>query len=223
MSQPDERPNPYVGPRAFEESEGVRFFGRERECEELFHLLLARRLVLLHAPSGAGKSSLVRAALIPRLRTDGFVVRPVIREGAESGLGMLANRFRVATLLSLDRDQQLETEELASLSLNAYLACNASPDAAEEVLIFDQFEELLSAAPADRAAKEAFVRELGALIENPRIWALFLLREDYLGALKPLLLPIPTRLVATYRLDLLDSDHARQAIQGPVRALGGGD
>jgi ATP/maltotriose-dependent transcriptional regulator MalT len=48
--------NPYVGPRSFDDGEGARFFGRERELEELFHLLLARRLVLLHAPSGAGKS-----------------------------------------------------------------------------------------------------------------------------------------------------------------------
>ena len=217
--------NPYVGPRAFEEGEGARFFGREREQEELFHLLLARRLVLLHAPSGAGKSSLVRAALIPRLRDEGFRVRPIIRVGLEASAGMGANRFRVATLLSLDEGrppaERLTADELSTLSLSDYLARNPAPDDGEEVLIFDQFEELLSADPTDRAAKDGFVSEIGALLENSRRWALFVLREDYLGALKPFLLPIPTRLAATYRLDLLDPKQARQAMQGPARAMGG--
>ena len=226
MSQSDERPtNPYVGPRAFEEDEAARFFGREREREKLFHLLLARRLVLLHAPSGAGKSSLVCAGLIPRLRERDFLVRPVIRVGLEAAAGVGTNRFRVATLLSLDEGrppaERLTADELSTLSLSEYLARNPAPDDGEEVLIFDQFEELLSADPADRTAKDVFVSEVGALLENPRRWALFVLREDYLGALKPFLLPIPTRLAATYRLDLLDPEQAGQAMQGPARAMGG--
>ncbi|MBX0330984.1 hypothetical protein K2Z83_25345, partial [Oscillochloris sp. ZM17-4] len=215
--------NPYVGPRAFEEGEGARFFGRERELEELFHLLLARRLVLLHAPSGAGKSSLVRAALIPRLRDEGFLVRPVIRVGAETVVRG-DNRFRAAALLSIDEGlpphERLTADELATLSLHDYLERHPAPDDAEELLIFDQFEEVLSADPTDRAAKAAFFAELGALLESPRIWALFVLREDYLGAIKPFLLPIPTRLTATYRLDLLDPAQARRAMQGPARAAG---
>ena len=215
--------NPYIGPRSFEEGEGARFFGRERELEELFHLLLARRLVLLHAPSGAGKSSLVRAALIPRLRDEGFLVRPIIRVGTELTVRG-PNRFCVATLLSLDEGrapaEHLPIETLATLSLADYLAREPATET-EEVFIFDQFEEVLSADPNDRATKAAFFSELGTLLENPRRWALFLLREDYLGALKPLLQAIPTRLAATYRLDLLDPTQARQAMQGPARAAGG--
>lgn len=215
--------NPYVGPRAFEEGEEARFFGRERELEELFHLLLARRLVLLHAPSGAGKSSLVRAALIPRLRNEGFLVRPIIRVGSEATAGT-NNRFRTATLLSLDEDrapdERISNNTLANLSLAEYLVYTPIVEA-EEVFIFDQFEEILSIDPADRATKTAFFTEIGALLENPRRWALFILREDYLGSLKPFLLPIPTRLAATYRLDLLDPVQAKQAMQGPVRAVGG--
>lgn len=93
MTQPNDLPNPYVGPRAFEEAEESRFFGREREREKLYHLLLARRLVLLPAPSGAGKSSLVRAGMIPRLRQKVFLVRPVIRVGAEAASGSACSRF----------------------------------------------------------------------------------------------------------------------------------
>ncbi|RRR66912.1 MAG: hypothetical protein EI684_19850 [Candidatus Viridilinea halotolerans] len=228
--------NPYVGPRAFEERDGARFFGRERELEEVFHLLLARRLVLLHSPSGAGKSSLIQARLIPRLRDEGFMVHPPIRLRGEAPAG--ANRFTLATLLSLGEPAQtdettlhdllgltrpairLSPTELASLSLSAYLARRPPPEG-EEVFIFDQFEEVLSLDPADQATKQAFFAQLGAMLEDPRRWALFAIREDYLGALRPYLLPIPTRLAATYRLDLLDPSQAMQAIQGPARDGGG--
>ncbi len=59
------RPNPYPGPRAFQHGEAL--FGRERETAQLLDLLIAERVVLLYAPSGAGKTSLVQAALVPEL------------------------------------------------------------------------------------------------------------------------------------------------------------
>lgn len=165
----DRPPNPYIGPRAFEESELARFFGRERELEDLFHLLLARRLVLLHAPSGAGKSSLVRAALIPRLHDEGFVVHPVIRAGAEAAAGAGANRYVYASLQSLDEGrstaQRRPAAELARLSLASSMG-GRSANGDEQVFIFDQFEEVLSTDPTNRAAKEVFFAQLGALLET---------------------------------------------------------
>ncbi|HEX7180799.1 MAG TPA: hypothetical protein VF756_03085, partial [Thermoanaerobaculia bacterium] len=53
--------NPYVGPRPFEL--GERLWGRDEETAGLYYLLSAERIVLLHSPSGAGKSSLVQAGL----------------------------------------------------------------------------------------------------------------------------------------------------------------
>ena len=66
-SQEAERANPYVGPRAFEEEESQYFFGRDQEIEILSSLVMARRVSLFFAQSGAGKSSLLRAGLIPEL------------------------------------------------------------------------------------------------------------------------------------------------------------
>ena len=58
-TEPREPPaNPYVGPRPFRK--GELFFGRERETKGLLNMLLAGRIVMLHSPSGAGKTSLVR-------------------------------------------------------------------------------------------------------------------------------------------------------------------
>ena len=66
--------NPYVGPRPFETGEPL--FGRDRELRELLYLLSGERIVLVHSPSGAGKSSLIQAGLIPRLRARFDVWRP---------------------------------------------------------------------------------------------------------------------------------------------------
>ena len=217
----DRPANPYVGPRSFEERDGDRFFGRERELEELFHMLLARRLLLLHSPSGAGKSSLIQAKLIPRMRAEGFTVYPTVRlRGAPPAQ---VNRFIYATLLSLEEAHpaadRLSPAALASLNLATYL--DQQPTQGEELLVFDQFEELLSIDPSDREAKLSFITQLGHVLENPRRWAIFAIREDYLGALRPFLTALPTRLAATYRLDLLNPDQARQSIQSPPGLRGG--
>src|SRR3990172_1222192 len=81
MEIPNPRPNPYVGPRAFET--GEQLHGREREARELLLFLISQRIVLLHSPSGAGKTSLIQAGLIPRLRDEGFYVLPVARVNLE--------------------------------------------------------------------------------------------------------------------------------------------
>ena len=60
--------NPYVGPRAFEEADSKHFFGRSDETRELLSLVVARRAVLFYAQSGAGKTSLVQASLLPNLK-----------------------------------------------------------------------------------------------------------------------------------------------------------
>jgi WD40 repeat protein len=56
----------YVGPRPFQT--GERLFGRGRETTALISLLVAERVVLMYSPSGAGKTSLIQAGLVPELR-----------------------------------------------------------------------------------------------------------------------------------------------------------
>src|SRR5262245_13907039 len=80
--------NPYVGPRTFSEAEKDRFFGREREAQDLLALVLSERLVLFYAQSGAGKSSLLHTRLIPRLREEGFEVLPVGRVSGDLPAGL---------------------------------------------------------------------------------------------------------------------------------------
>ena len=67
--------NPFVGPRPLAPEDAL--YGRDREVDQLLDQPEADRIVLLYSPSGAGKTSLIQAGLVPRLREDGFTALPL--------------------------------------------------------------------------------------------------------------------------------------------------
>lgn len=216
---PGTHANPYVGPRAF--AAGERLYARDRELADLVDLVIAERIVLLHAPSGAGKSSLLHAGLVPRLRAEGLTVLPVARVGLPPPIDC-PDRFTLSVLLGLEedvpKDRQTPLPALAGMALADYLDRRRG-DGDSEVLILDQFEELLTIDPAGRPAKIAFLRQLGAALRRSDRYAVLALREDWLAALHAYRDLLPTRLRASYRLDLLGPTAALAAIQGPAAAL----
>ncbi len=228
------RSNPYIGPRSFRTGEPI--FGRDGEIADLLDLLIARRIVLLYSPSGAGKTSLIQAGLLPRLPDEGFYVRPLLRVSFDAArspeLASLAqlpgyNQFIFSLLYSLESGFSSESpipyEELVGLSLAEYLDGRRPPPAEapeSEVLIFDQFEEILTITPTERKAKQEFFEQLGLALQKRNRWALFAMREDFLAALDPYRIYVPSRFDNTLRLDLLGVDAARQAIREPARLKG---
>jgi len=255
MSSSNTHPNPYVGPRAFDT--GEKLYGRDREARELLDHLIAERVVVVYSPSGAGKTSLIRAGLIPGLRQEGFQVLPVARVSIElpytvetnsqdqpadnsqkiSGVGQennKINRYVYSTLISLEEnlpeDKQTPVDRLAGMTLGEYLAqrpqerdtTDQEGGLQSQVLVFDQFEEILTIDPTDHECKAEFFDQVGSALRDRHRWALFAIREDFVAALDPYLKPIPTRLSNRFRLDLLGVEAARQAIQSPAR-LGGVD
>jgi hypothetical protein len=209
--------NPFVGPEPF--MFGQTLYGRGWETRMLFNLLLSKRLVLLHSASGAGKTSLIQAGLWPRLETK-FRARPLIRLNAVSGAtSTSSNRYVYSTLRSLEPSSPMDAS-IRTLSEYRSGGDKAKP----ELWIFDQFEEVLSLDPIDDREKRVFFEQLAeALVhtKGPR-WALFAMREDYLGAMQPYLKLLPTGLSVRFRLELLDSGAARQAIQKPASGTGVG-
>ena len=226
---PQPQANPYVGPRAFQR--GERLYGREYEVAELLDLIIAERIVLLYSPSGAGKTSLIQAALIPELEQEGFRVLPPLRVSLEPGPAREsplpeANRYVLSLILSLEETlpagQQMPLEELAAFDLDAYLDHRRALTGHQEntILILDQFEEILTVDPTDREAKAEFFDQLGQALRDRGRWALLAMREEFLASLDPFLRPLPTRLSNTYRLELLGPDAAREAIQEPAEGAG---
>src|SRR5512136_328508 len=80
--------NPYIGPRPFQRGERRNFYGRTREARDLLALIKAERVVLFYAQSGAGKTSLLNAQIIPELEQDGFHVLPMARVSSDLPPGM---------------------------------------------------------------------------------------------------------------------------------------
>jgi formylglycine-generating enzyme required for sulfatase activity len=225
--------SPYVGPVPFERQHQNLFFGRQREIRQLMYRLIPQRIVLLHSPSGAGKTSLIQAGLIPALEEEEetFQILPTMQVGQMPRPEDLkdltvSNRYVLSALLSLEEELagkgRPSLAELVEMEFGAYLAERRPPDEdrPNQVLIFDQFEELLTADPTDTQAKAAFFRQVGAVLQHPRRWALFSMREDYLAGLDPYLHPVPGRLETRFRLDLLDKEAALAAIQMPAAAVG---
>jgi WD40 repeat protein len=213
-----------VGPRAFREGEILH--GRDHEIAQLLDVLLAERIVLLHSPSGAGKTSLIQAALMGRLTEEGFEVLPAIRVNIRLPLGSApldaSNRYVFSTLMSLEQgvpaDDRRPIAELARLSLDRYLT-ERPRTADNQALIFDQLEEVL-ADPADQAAKRGFFDELGTALRNRERWALLIMRDDYVAAAEPYLKALPTRARTRFRLDFLGQHAARVAVQVPAEVAG---
>jgi len=228
MTDSQQRENPYVGPRAFDR--GDRLYGRDHELRRLLNLLIAERIVLLYSPSGAGKTSLIQASLVPKLEEEGFRIWPSMRVNQELSPSEIprtsANRYVLSLLLSLEADlaeaDQTPVDQLAGMTLDAYL--NARTNAAErsfdDLFVFDQFEEVLTLDPTDRDVKLEFFEQLGEMLRNRRRWALFAMREEFIAGLDPFVRPIPSRFSATFRLELLSPGPAKQAMQRPARAAG---
>ena len=214
--------NPYVGPRAF--LEGEKLPAHEREAAELTDLLIAERIVLLHSPSGAGKTSLIRAGVVPLLREERIGQKrfqPVplrVKTPVPQGR-TVPNRYVYSAALDLLRDH--DPQELESLTFPEVLhRVRQQLTSGFPVLIFDQFEEILTLDPADWGGQEVFFRELGSVLADRYVWALFSMRDDYIGGLDRFLPYLPGYLRTTYRLDFLQPDAARIAIQEPAHDEG---
>jgi len=218
--------NPYVGPRAFRT--GERLPARDLEAADLTDLLIAERIVLLHSPSGAGKTSLIQAGVVPLLEkkhigsndsTESFHPLPLRVKTPAPADRTMHNRYAYSAALDLLRDQ--DPRELASLTFPEVLRrVRQQLTSGLPVLIFDQFEEILTLDPADRDGQEVFFQELGSALADGDIWALFSMREEYVGGLDPFLQYLPDYSQTRYRLDFLNTYAAKVAIQQPAEDQG---
>jgi Novel STAND NTPase 1 len=209
--------NPYIGPRAFRAGENLP--ARAREQRELTDLVIAERIVLLHAPSGAGKTSLIQAGVVPLLREEcvggsGFQVVPVRISTPAPADRPVHNRYVYSG--ALDLLPAHNHRELESLTFQQVLGRAKQQSASILVLIFDQFEEILTLDPTDWRSLEMFFQELRPVLADGDIWALFSMREDYIGGLDRFVHYFPGYLQTTYRLDFLEPYAAKVAIQAPA-------
>jgi len=203
---------PYRGLEPFTEADAEFFFGRERAIEHLLERLRQEpRFLAVLGPSGSGKSSLVRAGLIPRLRR-GAVPRSdrwafiIIRPGR--------NPFG-----------ELEAEGLSGASQGLVEAVQnwqrLHPEAERLALVLDQLEELLVDCPEE--TRREFVAQLAVLLDSPvPVTVILVMRDDFYSRFVQEVKPLVRWLeggLANVPLTL-EPDELRAMVEEPARAVG---
>jgi hypothetical protein len=206
---------PYRGLLPFSEQDAPYFFGRTDDVRIISANLMAARLTLLYAPSGVGKTSVLRAGVVDELLelTDEFLP-VVVREWSGDTVTAVDAAIAEAagTLLDAAPPEGRDGLELVDLVRGWWLHLDRVL-----LLIFDQFEEFLlyhgDDWEADGDARQ-MARLLGA--REPGWDILLGLREDALASLDRFKGMVPHLFDNYLRLAQLDTTCATEAIEGPI-------
>jgi TIR domain len=220
---------PFPGLLAFQDEDAAIYFGRDDDIRRLIERFEARRaqggakLIALLGSSGSGKSSLLRAGLIPRLKRAGrnWIVAPPIRP-AERPVDGLA--VALATAIGPDTDWRKIKDDLlrsdpkrALADLANDLRVKAGAGEAQILIPIDQAEELFGVADPDEARR--FLEILSqALSEDLPFLAVMALRSDYLGELQSA--ASLTARFEEFSLGPMPLARIPEIIRGPARVAG---
>ena len=214
--------NPYKGLRAFEEGDAPDFFGREELVGELVKRLGHSRFLAVVGPSGSGKSSVVRAGLIPALRggaiagSEGWHIADMF-PGAHPLDGLEAALLRASPDPPPSLMEQLERDQHG---LHRAVLRLLPSDGSELVLVIDQFEEVFTLVE-DEAARTHFLGSLEAVATDARsrIRVVATLRADFYD--RPLLYRGFAELFKS-RVEAvipLSAEELERAISGPAKRV----
>ncbi len=212
--------NPYRGLEPFEAEHRALFFGRDNDIRAVLERLRYQSLVLVAGDSGAGKSSLCRAGVLPQ------VAAGVLEEGREMKTVTLLPGRRPLDALAAVLAPILERkeEELATLLAErpAWLgrALREAHQARRGLLIFvDQLEELITISESKQA--EDFARIIGELaLPAAGVRVLMTVRGDFLTRVCALPGLGEEAERGLYILRPLSAEGVREAIVGPARRRG---
>jgi energy-coupling factor transporter ATP-binding protein EcfA2 len=189
--------NPFPGLRPFESHESALFFGRDEQCDALLTRLARGRLVAVVGMSGSGKTSLVRAGLLPALDR-GYLPSAgsswhiaIFRPGSDPVANLtraLVTRRRPSGVEQEDLDETRALLDASSLGLAA-VARRLLRDRSECLLVVaDQFEEIFRFSRIARSA-DAHVQATACVDllinaceqDDVPVYVVLTMRSDYLG------------------------------------------
>lgn len=226
--------NPYPGLRPFQQEEHHLFFGREEQTSELLKRLNQHRFLAVVGTSGSGKSSLVRAGLLPALQ-GGTLTQAgsaweiaVMRPGGDP-ITNLASAIVDADLY--DPEQRDILDQLKATLLRSGLGLVEAVRQSEIdtdvnlLVVVDQFEELFrfsQTGPDQEDLAAAFVELLleAAKHEEQRIYIAITMRSDYLGDCSRFQGLAEAVNDGEYLIPRLNREQRRAAIEGPVKVAG---
>ncbi len=232
----DEVRNPFPGLRPFEFEDNHLFFGRDEQTTELTTRLRKNRFVAVVGTSGSGKSSLVRAGLLPELLSGtmsgvGSSWETAIMRPGGDPLTNLANSIIEADLYDPDEEditsQVRATLTRSGLGLVEAMRQSDLPEGTNFLLVVDQFEEIFRFRRSDDATDEQAAFFVNLLLEasaqsNLPLYIIITMRSDFLGECSQFPRLADTVNEGEFLIPRLNRDQRKEAIIGPVKVAGGG-
>ncbi|MFF4505981.1 TIR domain-containing protein [Streptomyces sp. NPDC001401] len=224
---------PYPGLKAFTAEDTAVFFGREKETERLLQLLnpvmryAGGRFVAVVGPSGSGKSSLVHAGVLPRLRrrANRWVVVPPFQPGMRPTAALVAGLERAfadqrdpRSFEELSRTLAQGSQGLAQLCTELARPAPADGEPRSVLVVVDQAEQLLSRTGI--AEQRSFIRLLDDVLgpDSP-LWVLATVRSEFLTT-SPERAGITEAIDDTLLVQPLSQNRLSEVIEGPARQAG---
>jgi formylglycine-generating enzyme required for sulfatase activity len=217
-AQAADRAHPYPGLRPFDEEDVGYFFGREHDVRGVVERLRTAPMVLVAGTSGVGKSSLVRAGVLPSLAAQGLDDTGgwQVRSWVPGSRPLQAMSMALRADLGMDEEALTAALERDPLEIGHRLQRTVGTGM---VLFVDQFEELVTVSGAEEAAQAS--RALATLAARfPRIRVLATVRGDKLTEVAGLLGLHALVQPALYVLQPLGEAQVREAVVRPAECCG---
>ncbi|MEO1440965.1 MAG: protein kinase, partial [Chloroflexota bacterium] len=219
----DAAQNPYMGLRPFEETDADNFFGRQEAIDELIGRMQGANFLAVVGPSGSGKSSLVKAGLLPALKrgevddsADWFYINMVPGTAPIENLAQALTSIATRSLSRVTGILRAHPE-----SLHEIVTDMLQDQAGDVLLTIDQFEEVFTQVDSEDERLQ-FLEAIRYAVTRPqpRIRVIVTLRADFYD--RPLhyegfgsLIQQNTQVVLP-----LSTAELEQAIVGPADRIG---
>jgi WD40 repeat protein len=168
-----EEPRPYPGLAAFTEADAEHFFGREEEVAALWRKIPERKLLALIGPSGAGKTSFLRAGLIPHAPA-GW--RCLVATPGQAPFANVARAFVPQFVGDTEGTSQLFQIDEPEVAVRVVERWRKRVD--RGLIVIDQFEELFTLNGAE--VQTSFAELLGRVAGLDGVHVLLSMRDDFL-------------------------------------------
>jgi DNA-binding winged helix-turn-helix (wHTH) protein/WD40 repeat protein len=207
-----EERSPYPGLRSFTEEDAPVFFGRETEVEDLWERTRSRKMLAVIGPSGVGKTSFLRAGVIPKRLSGWGAVVSTPGNAPLRGLGRALGPDLAGDPLALGQLVGFEDPAVALDLVGRWRRTHA-----EALLVLDQFEELFTLNPEPTQVR--FAQLLGRIASEADVHVVLSLRDDFLvrSCEQPPLAPVLKDLTVLLPLGRED---LRRAIVEPAKERG---